>query len=225
MPFRVIINNIRYFQNAFKHGGLTMKTIILIGGYAGSGKTYCSRILSRGISAMHLDKDVLTGPLSSLFLDNLSKVSTGKDKQSRETKEYLSKVRPLEYEIMMNTVMDNIYLQVPIILNAPFISEFRNPNLVKELEARLKPNAEESIRVVKVWVMCSEENMKKRLTERGSERDASKLADWDDYYSKIEKNIDAFSPDYVIDNNSDTSLVKSLGKITKELSIEPFRFK
>lgn len=64
-------------------------TILVIGGYAGSGKTELGRIIARQTGWPVFDKDNATRPVVEMALQEL-----GSSPDDRESELYLTKVRP-----------------------------------------------------------------------------------------------------------------------------------
>ncbi|MBX6769052.1 MAG: ATP-binding protein, partial [Actinomadura rubrobrunea] len=83
--------------------GINKPVLVLVGGYAGSGKTEFARFLGDVSGWAFLDKDSLTRRLVERLL-----VSLGGDPQDRHTDLYLNEVRPLEYKCLMDAAMDNV---------------------------------------------------------------------------------------------------------------------
>jgi dephospho-CoA kinase len=75
--------------------------VIFIGGYAGSGKTEFGRILARHTGWPILDKDTTTRPVVELALEVL-----GRPGYDRESADYLSRIRPREYEALIATATE-----------------------------------------------------------------------------------------------------------------------
>src|SRR5262249_62290760 len=93
--------------------------VLLIGGYAGSGKTELGRVLIRETGWPMLDKDTLTRPVAEVALEVL-----GQSPNDRESEVYLSKIRPREYEALMAAAHENVECGNSAIVTAPFLREF-----------------------------------------------------------------------------------------------------
>ncbi len=150
---------------------------ITLGG-AGSGKSTLSRHLSALTGAVYLDKDTLAGPLVNVALAAL-----GQDPTDRESNAlYLEKVMPAEYETLFAVAGSNLRLGHSVVLDAPFVAYLDDADfLSRSTEAAEWPAA----RLRVVHVRTSADIVRKRLIERGSERDRVKLADWDAYWSRF----------------------------------------
>ena len=186
-----------------------------MGGYAGCGKTYCGKRLSKNINAIYLDKDTLSRPLTELLLNNLED-SEGPD--DRHSDSYLKNVRPLEYKILLDTALENTFNTATIVLNAPFITEFKSENFIENLLDDLEDSCEEEVKIIKVWVNCSIDTMKKRIIERDAKRDYWKIKNWDKYSEKIDENVAQFNADYVIDNELDIPIEPQVEQIKEIIS-------
>src|SRR5699024_924903 len=92
--------------------------VILIGGYAGSGKTELARILAKQTRWAILDKDTTTRAVVEAALSKL-----GVAPHDRESDTYLTAVRPAEYEALMSTAFENASCGTSAIVSAPFIRE------------------------------------------------------------------------------------------------------
>jgi predicted kinase len=150
---------------------------ITLGG-AGSGKSTLSRHLSSLTGAAYLDKDTLAGPLVKVALEAL-----GQDPSDRESNAlYLQKIMPAEYETLFATAGRNLELGHSVVLDAPFVAYLDDPDFLR----RSTENATwPPTRIRVIHVQTSPDIVRRRLTERGNERDRIKLADWDGYWAKF----------------------------------------
>ena len=97
---------------------------MLIGGYAGSGKTAVRPILARETGWPMLDKDTLTRPVVEAALEVL-----GCSPHDRESATYLDIIRPREYEALISAMTENVQCGTSAIVTAPFIRELRDKRL------------------------------------------------------------------------------------------------
>jgi predicted kinase len=158
--------------------------LVLIGGYAGCGKTELGRILARETGWSILDKDTLTRPVVELALELL-----GQPSSDRESEAYVSIVRPREYEALTEAARENIACGHSAIVTAPFLQEFQNRSWISNIRAMFSALAAST---TLVWVYCDAETMHVYLRRRGAARDSAKLADWPDYLATI--NVDLCPP-------------------------------
>ncbi|WP_433784659.1 GntR family transcriptional regulator [Actinomycetospora sp. CA-101289] len=171
-------------------------TIVVIGGYAGSGKTELGRIIARLTGWPVFDKDSATRPVVEMALQEL-----GSSPNDRESELYLTKVRPAEYEALRTLTAENVACGNSAIMTAPFIRELRDPSWTRTLEADAE-TLEATLRVV--WIRCDDASMQTYLRRRGAARDTYKLGHWDDYVAGLDH---AFTPAIahdVIDNSLDS---------------------
>lgn len=168
--------------------------VLLIGGYAGSGKTELGRILARETGWPMLDKDTLTRPVVEAALE-----IRGLSPNDRESEAYLSEIRPREYEALMNAMTENVQCGNSVIATAPFIKEFKDLAWLKRVEAScIGMNAAVTV----VWVYCDESTMHTYIRQRGAARDASKLENWSSYLKAIDVSFRPAVPHRVVDNSA-----------------------
>jgi predicted kinase len=168
--------------------------VVLVGGFAGSGKTELGRILARETGWAILDKDTISRSMSEEVLTTL-----GYSPHDRESRTYLSRVRPLEYEALAAVVQENIECGNSVIATAPFIREFTDPTWVARMCA-----AHESIgaSTALIWISCDGPTMHRYVRQRGAARDSAKLADWNSYLSSIDLTTRPIRRHTVIDNST-----------------------
>ncbi|MCH7230191.1 GntR family transcriptional regulator [Glycomyces sp. L485] len=167
--------------------------LVLIGGYAGSGKSELGRTLSRLTGWAMVDKDTTTRPVVEKALEVM-----GSSPNDRESDLYLSEVRPREYEAMVATITENITSGGNVIATAPFVKELRDDAWIQRLQS-LCDSSGAGLTVV--WVYCDPESMHTYLRARGAARDTTKLDNWQDYLSKIDLDYRPSIEHAVIDNS------------------------
>ncbi|MDQ3763319.1 MAG: GntR family transcriptional regulator [Actinomycetota bacterium] len=168
--------------------------VILIGGYAGSGKTELGRILARETGWPILDKDTLTRPVVEVALEIL-----GRSPHDRDSETYLSIIRPREYEALMSAMTENVQCGTSAIVTAPFIHELRDKAWIDRTIASCEAmNATLSI----VWVHCDADTMHTYVRHRGAARDSAKLENWDAYLGTIDLEFRPPVPHALIDNSA-----------------------
>ena len=170
--------------------------VLLIGGYAGSGKTELGRMLVRETGWPMLDKDTLTRPVVEVALELL-----GESPHDRESPTYLERVRPREYEALVAAAAENVQCGNSAIVTAPFLREFGDRAWIERTRALFSTwGATTTL----VWVHCDEPTMHMYLRHRGAARDAAKLADWSGYLVAIDL---GFRPpvNHVLVDNSATA--------------------
>jgi predicted kinase len=168
--------------------------VLIVGGYAGTGKTEFGRIITRRTGWMHIDKDVITRPLTEVALQLL-----GQPTRDRESEVYLSQVRPREYEALMATAHDNVSCKAGAVITAPFLCEFADPAWLAREQSRF---ANEGATSTLVWVTCDTQTMHTYLRGRGAARDTHKLEHWDEYLASIDLDFRPPAEHVVIDNSA-----------------------
>jgi DNA-binding transcriptional regulator YhcF (GntR family)/predicted kinase len=166
--------------------------VVMIGGYAGSGKTELGRILARQTGWPMLDKDTLTRPVLEAALEML-----GLSPNDRESDTYLTSMRPREYESLMAAANENVACGSSAIVTAPFLREFKDRAWLDRTEAMFAAlNAE----VTLVWVYCDAKSMHQYIRHRGAARDGFKLSNWKGYVSSLDLDFRPPLPHHVVTN-------------------------
>ncbi|MGC5053577.1 GntR family transcriptional regulator [Micromonospora sp. DT48] len=166
--------------------------VLMIGGYAGSGKTELGRILTRETGWPMLDKDTLTRPIVEAALEVM-----GLSPNDRESDGYLKLMRPREYESLVAATIENVSCGNSAIVTAPFVAEFKDPAWLERMQASL---AEMKAVTTFVWVYCDASTMHTYIRHRGAARDAAKLANWSEYLSRIDLDFRPGIPHALVDN-------------------------
>ncbi|WP_245718654.1 GntR family transcriptional regulator [Micromonospora rhizosphaerae] len=183
---------------------LSKPHVILIGGYAGSGKTELGRVLARQTGWPMLDKDTLTRPVVEAALEVL-----GLSPHDRESEQYLSVIRPREYEALSAAALENAGCGNSVIVTAPFIREFADPAWVSRTEAMFA-NLEAAATFV--WLYCDPDTMHTYIRRRGAARDAFKLWDWPGYLASIDIDFRPSVPHIVVDNCATSAPLQTQAK-------------
>ncbi|MFE5595736.1 AAA family ATPase [Streptomyces sp. NPDC056549] len=189
-PLRQRLNEA--WKSGRTNGEAIRPALIMIGGYAGSGKTEISRFIAQLTGWPILDKDPLTRPLAEALL-----VALGSDPNDRHSDLYRENVRPLEYKCLMESAISNIQCGISTVLSAPFIKEMTDAACMRELADQVMPFGAE---IFPVWVRCDQESMYEHITFRAAARDGWKLQQWDEYAATIDFELRPSVPHHVIDN-------------------------
>ncbi|MCL2580973.1 MAG: GntR family transcriptional regulator [Streptosporangiales bacterium] len=152
--------------------------VILIGGYAGSGKTELGRIIARSTGWAMLDKDTITRAVVEAALEML-----GESPYDREGEVYLGTVRPAEYQALLDAMSENIDVGTSTVVTAPFVREFADRAWLDRTIALCQSKGAQ---VTVVWIRCDADSMKTYLRHRGAARDAYKLSHWDEYLAGVD---------------------------------------
>jgi predicted kinase/transcriptional regulator with XRE-family HTH domain len=166
--------------------------LVLVGGYAGSGKTEFARFLSSLTGWAFLDKDALTRRMTERLL-----ASMAADPHDRHTDLYKTEVRPHEYRVLMNSAYANIETGVSIILAAPFITELNTAGWLPRLTHRCQARG---VEVAAVWVHSDIDTMHEYIEVRDAPRDHWKLAHWDEYTNTLNTEEPPPGVHHTIDN-------------------------
>jgi predicted kinase len=151
-------------------------TLHVVLGTAGSGKSTIARRLARQHGAAYLDKDAMSARFVEAAL-----LAGGFDPGDREANAfYWDHLLPLEYDSLLDVAGANLRLGRPVVLDAPFSPYLSDPTYIVTATKRFNWPA---VDVVVVRVRVSESTIRRRLGERGLERDRHKLANWDEYWA------------------------------------------
>jgi len=180
---------------------LTVPNVLLIGGYAGSGKTEFGRILARETGWPMLDKDTLTRPVVEAALEFI-----GCSPNDRESEQYLTSIRPREYESLHSAMLENVQCGNSAIVTAPFIRELRDKVWIERMQETCETLG---ARLTVVWVYCDLETMLTYIRQRGAARDAAKLDNWSTYAGTVDVDFRPPVSHAVIDNSASGSPLKA----------------
>jgi predicted kinase len=184
------------------------RKLILVAGYAASGKTRVGMDLARKLPACYLDKDTLATPLVERLLECL-RLPAG----DRDSDRYRESVRPLEYSGLVAAGLESAQLGVDVVLSAPFLAQLTDQPWTGDLAAQAEAR---DLKLRVVWVACDAPTLRVRMAERGSMRDRAKIIDWRAYSASVNERLDEkFAlPAFRFDNsglaNYDTSFAKLL---------------
>ncbi|MBX6390584.1 MAG: AAA family ATPase [Frankia sp.] len=167
-------------------------TVVLVGGYAGSGKSEIAKFLGSLTGWPVLDKDSLTRHLVDQLL-----IALGGEAHDRSSRLYLEKVRPLEYRCLLEATWDNVDCGTSVILDAPFIAEYARAEWMTRFHNRCRSKR---ATVVPIWVHCDTESMREYIEFRSAARDAAKMEAWDDYVASLDLGLRPHGPHIVVDN-------------------------
>ncbi|HEV7647624.1 MAG TPA: GntR family transcriptional regulator [Actinophytocola sp.] len=172
----------------------TAPQVVLVGGYAGSGKTELGRIVARETGWPMLDKDTLTRPVVEAALELV-----GYSIHDRESDTYVSIIRPREYEALAAAMVENLQCGNSAVVTAPHIREFNDLAWLNRMEATCN---DMGATLTVVWIACDADTMHTYIRHRGAARDAAKLADWPGYLASIDIDLRPPVEHVVIDNSA-----------------------
>lgn len=167
-------------------------SLLLIGGFAGSGKSEFARFVSHLTGWPLLDKDPLTRPLVERLLTEL-----GCDPNDRHSETYRTHVRPLEYQCLMESILANVECGISTVATAPFIAEMTHPTWMRRLINRC---AAYQVDVTPIWLECDADSMREYIAFRSAARDAWKLSNWKQYLDGLDLSLRPAVPHLVVDN-------------------------
>ncbi len=171
--------------------------VLLIGGYAGSGKTELGRILARIVGWPILDKDTLTRPFVEATLQILGQLP-----HDRESETYINTVRPREYEALIAATAENVQCGNSVIVTAPFIREFTEETWISKMQTAF---TDMGATTTLIWMDCDCNTMYTYLRHRKAPRDAVKLANWSDYLAGIDTFFRPPTPHIVVNNSASST--------------------
>ena len=191
-----------------------MKRLILVTSPPASGKTYVSKKLAERLDhVVYLDKDTLI-PLSKKVFE-----VAGED-YNRSSEFFEKYIRDAEYEAIVAIAMEALDYADMVLINAPFTKEVRNRDYMDTLQQTLKSkNACLSL----IWVKTDIDVVKRRMKERGSDRDKWKLENWDAYIAECDFSTPgAIERDslLIFENSDDREFHESMAKVTAFLEGE-----
>jgi predicted kinase len=176
-------------------------SVLLIGGYAGSGKSELGRIVARQTYWPILDKDTTTRPVVEHGLEVL-----GLPSYDRESDAYLREIRPREYEAVLDAATENVECGLSVIVTAPFIREMNDESWIARTRARYEAlGASASL----VWVRCDLDTMRTYLRHRGAARDIAKLTNWSTYSATLDSEFRPPFEHFLIDNSASSEPLQS----------------
>lgn len=157
-----------------------MKKLILVTSPPACGKTYVSKQLAKALShIVYLDKDTLICLSKQIF-------KVAGQEYNRSSEFFEENIRDYEYQAIIELAMEALEYDNLVLINAPFTREIRDKAYMDELKKKVE---EKGATLVVIWVETSISVCKHRMEERNSDRDAWKLANWDEYIQKCDFTI------------------------------------
>lgn len=174
-----------------------MKRLILVTSPPASGKTFVSRAVSKELkNVVYLDKDSLI-PLSKRIFE------VAGEEYNRSSDFFYDNIRDAEYEAIVGIALEALEYANTVLINAPFTKEIRDSEYIESLKERLQ---RQSAQLLAVWIQTDVSVCRRRMEERGSERDKWKIQNFDEYIMTQDFSIpDTLGESLFVFHNSDTN--------------------
>lgn len=144
------------------------------------GKTFVSKQLAKNLRhVVYLDKDTLI-PLSKQIF------RVAKKPYDRSSDFFEEQVRDYEYEVILDLGFEALLYADTVLINAPFAREVRDPDYIAALRTKL---AALGAKLTVIWIVSSPEVCHARMLRRASDRDASKIKNWDSYVTTLDFSV------------------------------------
>lgn len=188
-----------------------MKELILVTSPPACGKTYISRQLAKNLKhVVYLDKDTLIVLSKQIF-------AVAHEEYNRSSDFFEKNIRNYEYAAIVDLALEALEYDDIVLINAPFTREVREKSYMDTLREKLR---QKNAKLIVIWVQTDVEVVRQRMIQRNSDRDAWKLANWDQYIAGVNFNIpqeldDPSSRDdlLVFKNSSEDEYNKSMKEI------------
>jgi predicted kinase len=167
----------------------------VVAGAPGAGKTTVAGLLADRLTPHPavLDKDTVYGSFVTAVL-----AAAGRAPGEREGAWYDDNVKAHEYQGLTATAREIRGHGCPVLLVGPFTGQIRDPAAWQAWCSRL---GGADVRLI--WVSCDPEVLRRRLIERGSERDGAKLAAYAQFVGRMRPDEPPPVPHAAIQNTSD----------------------
>lgn len=149
---------------------------LLFIGHPGSGKSSVSKVVAARYRAAYIDKDIVGSGFIRLLLEQRG--DAGNERENNEF--YQNSIFSIEYRTVMAIAAENLRLEVPVVIDAPFSRYLDQKDWLERAKAEAGwPDTETLV----VHVTASEARIKQRVIARANPRDEWKLANWDEFWA------------------------------------------
>jgi predicted kinase len=163
----------------------------LVCGPPAAGKTEFARELANRLGAFLLDSDQVTERLVRAGLK-----LAGMDPDDRDSAAYKAAYREPVYATLFDLAREHLQ-RGPVVIAGPFTSETRDPNGLQTIESEVLQA------VTGHFVWCHPDERRRRIQDRGAQRDIPKIRAWEAYVASCREEAPSWPHSFI-----DTSAAK-----------------